>query len=167
MGDLVGKLGLDWRLLLAQAVNFGILLGVLTWAVYKPLLKVMEERRATIERGLNDAAAARQKLASFEAFQREQLQEFRKKADAMLAEATRLAEQTKKESAARAADQAAKIVQQAKLTITAEREQMFQELRGELADLVAAAAGKVVAARGVSAEQHRKLVDAAVTALKQ
>ncbi|MDO8559822.1 MAG: F0F1 ATP synthase subunit B [bacterium] len=167
MGDLVGKLGLDWRLLLAQVVNFGILLGVLTWAVYKPLLKVMGERRATIERGLNDAAAAQQKLASFEVFQREQLQEFRKKTDAMLTEATRLAEQMKKESAARAADQAVKIVQQAKLTIASEREQMLQELRGELADLVAAAAGKVVAGQDISPDQHRKLVAAAITALKQ
>lgn len=166
MDSLVGKFGLDWRLLLAQAVNFGILLSVLTWAVYKPLLKVMAERRAKIERGLTDATAAQQKLAAFESYQQEQLQAFRQRADAILVEAQRIAEQTKKEAATRAADQAAKIVQQATLAIAAEREQMVNQLRGELADLVVAAARKVVATQGASAAQHRQLVDAAIAALK-
>lgn len=165
MSELVGKLGLDWRLLLAQAVNFGILVGVLTWAVYKPLLKVMAERRATIERGLEDAEAARRKIEEFEVWKQEQLAVFRQRADAILAQAVQLAEQTKKETAQRASDHATKIVQQAKTAIAAEREQMMAELKNELAELVALAAGKVVR-RHLSPAQHRELVDAAVSALK-
>lgn len=165
MGELVGKLGLDWRLLLAQAVNFGILVGVLTWAVYRPLLKVMHERRAKIERGLADAEAARRKIQEFEVWKQEQLAAFRQRAEAILAEAVQLAEQAKKAAAERASDQAAKIVQQAKTAIAAEREQMVAELKNQLAELVALAAGKVVS-RHVSPAQHRELVDAAVSALK-
>lgn len=165
MGELVGKLGLDWRLLLAQVVNFGILVGVLTWAVYRPLLKVMGERRAKIERGLADAEAAQRKLQEFEAWKQEQLAAFRQRADAILTEATRLAEQAKKEAAQRASVQAEKILQQAKTAIAAEREHMVAELKNELAELVALAAGKVVS-RHLSPAQHRELVAAAVSALK-
>ncbi len=165
MGELVGKLGLDWRLLLAQVVNFGMLVGVLTWAVYRPLLGVMRQRREKIERGLADADAARRNIEEFEAWKQTQLVLLRKRADAMVAEADQLAEQAKKEAAQRAAEQASRIMQQATTAITAEREQMVAELTGELAELVAAAAGKVALGR-VSPEQHRKLVAAAVTALK-
>lgn len=166
MSELVAKLGLDWRLLLAQAVNFGILLGVLTWAVYKPLLKVMGERQEKIARGLADAAAARQKVEEFEAWKREQLGEFRRRADAMLAEAVQLAEQTRKETARRAAEQAAAILQQATAAIVVEREQMLAELSGQLAELVVEAAGKVAGAH-VTQEQHRRFLAAAIAALKQ
>lgn len=166
MGELITKLGLDWRLLLAQIVNFGILVGVLTWAVYKPLLKVMAERRGKIERGLADAAAAQKKLEEFDAFQRVKLAEFKKQADAILAEANRQAEMFQQDATRQATEQAAKIIQQAKVTIAAEKEQMLRELQSQLSELVVTAAGKVLAHQ-LSSEQHRRLVDAATAALKQ
>lgn len=165
MDELVAKLGLDWRLLLAQVVNFAILLAILSWAVYRPLLKVMNERRTRIAGGLATAAAASRQLQEFAAYQQQQLAEFRQQADAMLAEATQLAALTKKEAVRQATEQAATIVAQAKLTIAAERERMLQELRGQLADLVVVAAGKVVAGR-VTPQQHTAFVEAAVAALK-
>ncbi|MDD5109834.1 MAG: F0F1 ATP synthase subunit B [Patescibacteria group bacterium] len=164
MGELVTKLGLDWRLLLAQVVNFGILVAVLTWAVYKPLLKVMAERRGKIERGLSDAEKAAQQLKEFEGFKQEQLTAFKRQADAILAEASRLSDATKKEAAARATEQAAKIVQQAKVAIAAEKEQMLRDLQGELSDVVVAAAAKVIPGN-LSSEQHRRLVEQAAGAI--
>jgi len=164
MGELVTKLGIDWRLLIAQMVNFGILVAVLTWAVYKPLLKVMAERRGKIERGLNDAAAAQQKLHEFEGWKHEQIAEFKKQADAIIAEAVRLADVTKKEATTRAAEQATAIVQQAKVAIAAEKEQMMRELQRELSGLVVAAAAKVIPDQ-LTAEQHRRLVEQAAAAV--
>jgi|SRR3989344_552951 len=55
---LLGQLGINWKLLLSQAVNFFILLAVLTFFVYKPLLAVMKKRQAKIEEGLQKAAEA-------------------------------------------------------------------------------------------------------------
>lgn len=166
MGELIAKLGLDWRLLLAQVVNFGILVGVLTWAVYKPLLKVMAERRGKIERGLADAAAAQKKLEEFEVWKRDKLVEFQKQADAILVEANRQAEAFKQAAGRQATEQAAKIILQAKATIAAEKEQMLRELHTQLSELVVAAAGKVLTSQ-LTSEQHRRLVDAATAALKQ
>lgn len=52
MNELLSQLGIDWKLLLAQGVNFLILLVVLTKFVYRPLMKMVEERRKRIEFGI-------------------------------------------------------------------------------------------------------------------
>ena len=50
--ELLFQLGINWKLFLSQAVNFFILLGVLTFFVYKPLIKVIKERNQKISEGL-------------------------------------------------------------------------------------------------------------------
>lgn len=58
MNELLEQLGINWQLLLSQAVNFFILLAVLFFFVYKPLLKIIKERRKKIEQGLQKAEEA-------------------------------------------------------------------------------------------------------------
>lgn len=57
-GGFVGRFGLDPWLLLAQVINFLILLVILSRFVFWPLLKVLRERTANIAQGLADAEAA-------------------------------------------------------------------------------------------------------------
>ncbi len=64
MESLLDAFGIDWKLLLAQAVNFGILFVALTWLLYKPVMKTLDERRAKIAQGVLDAEAASEKLSS-------------------------------------------------------------------------------------------------------
>ena len=54
--DVFAKLGIDWKLLIAQAVNFGILFLVLRRFAYKPMLDFLENRSAQIDKGLKDDA---------------------------------------------------------------------------------------------------------------
>ena len=60
--EILEKLGVDWKLLLAQAVNFLVLLWVLKRFAYKPILKALEARTNKIEQGLKDAQASQAKL---------------------------------------------------------------------------------------------------------
>lgn len=62
--EILEKLGIDWKLLLAQAVNFLILLWVLRRYAYKPILKALEARTKKIEQGLKDAETSQSKLQS-------------------------------------------------------------------------------------------------------
>ena len=66
MQQLFDQLGIDWHLLLSQAVNFFLLLLVLRIFVYKPLLKLLHDRRARIEEGLAKAEEADRRLAEVE-----------------------------------------------------------------------------------------------------
>lgn len=56
--QLLFQLGIDWKLLLSQMVNFFILLAVLTFFVYKPLIKIIKQRTAKIKEGLDKAEEA-------------------------------------------------------------------------------------------------------------
>ena len=58
MQQLFGQLGIDWRLLISQAVNFFTLLILLSVFLYKPLLKLLQERRQKIEEGVAKAKMA-------------------------------------------------------------------------------------------------------------
>jgi F-type H+-transporting ATPase subunit b len=62
MQQLLSQLGIDWPLLLSQAVNFILLLIVLRIFVYKPLLKLLHDRREKIEGGLVKAEEAERRL---------------------------------------------------------------------------------------------------------
>lgn len=58
MVSLIDQLGINWKLLLSQAVNFAILLFVLQRFVYKPLLAVIKKRNERIQEGLDKADEA-------------------------------------------------------------------------------------------------------------
>lgn len=62
MNDLFAAFGVNWKLLLIQAVNFGLLLSVLSYFLYKPLLKIIDERRESVAEGVRKAQAADRQL---------------------------------------------------------------------------------------------------------
>lgn len=87
MGELLHKLGIDWKLLLAQAVNFFIILTVLRFTVYKPLLRMLSERRERIRKGLHEAELAGKRLGEVEVIAQSKLAETDKQSLALFAKA--------------------------------------------------------------------------------
>jgi F-type H+-transporting ATPase subunit b len=63
MQELVRQFGLDWKLLLAQVVNFLILLYVLKRFAYAPLIAMLNKRRIAIEEGVRASELAKKRLA--------------------------------------------------------------------------------------------------------
>lgn len=58
MDEIVKAFGIDIRLIIIQLVNFGILMAVLGYFLYKPIMKMLQEREDKITQGLKDAEAA-------------------------------------------------------------------------------------------------------------
>jgi len=58
MSDLFAAFGVNWKLLLVQAVNFGLLLSALTYFLYKPVLRMIDERREKVAEGVRTTQAA-------------------------------------------------------------------------------------------------------------
>jgi F-type H+-transporting ATPase subunit b len=58
MGELLHSLGIDGKLLFAQAANFLIILFLLHKFVFPKLLKFLDERKATIAKGIEDGQKA-------------------------------------------------------------------------------------------------------------
>ena len=124
MQELFQSLGINWKLLLSQGVNFLILLAVLTALLWRPLLKAMEERKKKIEFGVKLGEEAEKKLNEIDDLKKEKLieadlhsqrlireaekeagarsnkmvEDAKVKGDSLLREATEAAELSKKES---------------------------------------------------------------------
>ena len=81
MEQLLTVFGVNWKLLLAQGFNFALLLIVLTYFLYKPVLKIIDERREKIAQGVKTAEAAARKL-----------EEAKKESDSIIGSASREAE---------------------------------------------------------------------------
>ena len=64
MDQLFDAFGIDGKLLLAQLVNFGVLFVGLTYLLYKPVMKTLDERRIKVAQGVIDADQAAMKLAT-------------------------------------------------------------------------------------------------------
>lgn len=73
-GSLLEQLGIDWKLLLSQAVNFFILLIILRAFVYKPLLAAIKKRTERIQEGLDKATEADTRLKEVDQIAKKHLQ---------------------------------------------------------------------------------------------
>ncbi len=142
--EVLAKLGVDWKLLLAQVVNFLILLFVLRRFAYKPMLKFLDDRSKKIETGLRDAKRATEKLSEIEAKEREVLEEARKESVAMIARARESAEKTAEKIMIESREESERVLNETRKKIAVERESMRTDMKRELAGLVLLATEKVL-----------------------
>ena len=84
MQQLFDQLGINWELLLSQGVNFILLLIVLRIFVYKPLLKLLHDRRERIEGGLAKADEAERRLHEVDQIGKGKIKEAEQEAIAIL-----------------------------------------------------------------------------------
>lgn len=148
--DLFGVLGINWKLLILQAIAFLILVWLLKKFVYPPLIKSLDERQTTIEESLKAAKIAEEKADKAHADIEAQLHEARQQSQEILAMAraeavaqVEAAEAKAKSRAKRLTDQAYEQIQQ---DIAAARE----TLKKDTLELVALATEKVVTKKTTS-----------------
>ena len=144
--------------LVFQVINFLLLLYLLNRFLFKPLLARMDERSAKIEKGLEDAETAARDRELARAEREAAVAEARKEAAEMLARANKIAEDTRNEILTDARTEAEQVTQRAREEITAEKERAMAELRGQVADLALAAAGKLVKSE-MDTPTQRRLVE--------
>lgn len=144
MESLLDAFGIDWKLLIAQLVNFGVLFVALTYLLYKPVIKTLDERREKIAQGVRDAELAAEKAATADADAATVVKGAESEAEGIVSNARDLAgaEKTRimKEAEARAAQVAADA--DARATETAAK--ALRESEREIARLAVLAAEKVL-----------------------
>lgn len=150
MIELLHKLGIDWRLIIAQMVNFFILLGLLYKFVYKPLLKMLEERRERVEKSIDQAKQIEANMARATRERQEEIAKARAESGRIVEEAKLAATAYRNKLIVEAQAEAEKIVKQAQSILATEKSAMLAEAKTELADLVVATTEKVL--RGAMTE---------------
>ncbi|AKM78142.1 MAG: ATP synthase subunit b [Candidatus Wolfebacteria bacterium GW2011_GWE1_48_7] len=144
MEELIKTFHIDWKLIIAQLVNFAIVLFVLKRYAYGPVLKMMTERSDKIEKGIKDAEHAHKKLAEIADKEKEVLVEARKQASEIIIAAEAIALKNKEVIIAESKQQAEKMLSDAARKMEAEKNQMMQEIRTQIADLIVIATEKII-----------------------
>lgn len=142
--ELAAVFGLNWKLLLIQAVNFGIVLLLLRKFLYKPILRVIDERRLKIEKGLSDAKQAGAKLTAAEQESKAALAAASARSNEMLARAETAAKAREAEILKETAVKARRYEQEAARKAEFLKQQAVEESREEIARLAVLAAEKVL-----------------------
>lgn len=159
--ELLTKLGIDWRLLIAQLINFVILMGVLYKFLYKPVLKLLHERSVKIEVGLKNAEAVEVKLKDAAALYESKTREARAETAKMMEAAKKETDALRAELTSAAQKEADKIVEAGRIRLAVEKEKIMHEAEHELADLVAQATEHVLG-QAMTPEMDRHLIDEAI-----
>ncbi len=87
MGEFISQFGIDSKLLISQIVNFVILILVLRFAVYGPVLAMLKKRHDKIEEGLTKTAEANRRLGEISEMTKEKMKEVEQAALALLKKA--------------------------------------------------------------------------------
>ncbi|MFA5872007.1 MAG: F0F1 ATP synthase subunit B [Parcubacteria group bacterium] len=158
MSELLTKLGIDWKLLVAQIINFLVLLFVLYKFAYRPLLAMLEKRTKKIEQGLKDAELSHKQLEESEKRQAEVLHKARLEAKDIVEKAREQAEKGRSEIVAESKTQSDKLISDARAQIEQEKQKMFSEIKSEIGGLVVAATEKIIDEK-LSSEKDKNLIE--------
>ncbi len=149
----MAKLGLNLGFLLFQIFNFAVLCILLYAWAYKPILKMLENRKQKIAQGLEDARIASEARANAEQDAAKILAEAQSKANQVVRESTDRAEAAALEIRAAAEAEATKEREASLAEVEVERDRMLGDLRTQIAALAIAAAQKLV---GESLDEKRQ-----------
>lgn len=142
--EILKDFGVQPILLVAQIINFLIVMFLLKRFLYKPLVGILDERKKRIAESMAQAGEITARLANLEEEQSQMRSDAQRKADAIIAQAKSTGKSLADEIVAQARTQAEAIMERSKAQNAAEYEKMRSELRKEVAQVAVLAAQKAV-----------------------
>ena len=162
---MLEKLGIDWKLLLFQIVNFLLLFFILRKVLYKPILSFLESRRKKIEEGLAKSEKFEEEWQKMKDIQRESLAKTEKEAAMVMEKARFFAEKKEKELLVLAQQKSDKIVEEARRDILREKDKILTEVKKEAADFIVFATEKILK-RTINDKDEKEIIKETLGALK-
>lgn len=144
MEQLFGAFGIDAKLIIIQIINFVVLASALTYFLYKPVLKLLNDREEQIKQGIKDAEVAAVAKASALEEKQAILTQAQKEAQEMDARAKAFAKQKEEEIMTAAQAKASVVLKDAEAKSELLKEQAVKESEAEIAQLAILAAEKVL-----------------------
>jgi F-type H+-transporting ATPase subunit b len=140
------------------AANFVVFIALMWRFAFRPVSKMLADRRERIEQGLKDAEQARHDRESAEQERVEALAAARRESNDILARAQKVAQETRDADIAATREELERLRARASEEIEAEKQRALSDLRAEVADLALAAASKVVR-ETMTGDRERRLVE--------
>jgi F-type H+-transporting ATPase subunit b len=164
--EILNQLGIDPAVMLAQAINFFVLLGILSFLVYKPVLKLLDERKNRILKSEKQAELIENKLARTEEVTQKELKKVQEKSKEILAAARENAKQQETELVAVAQKKVEKIIAEGRAVIIKERDEAAAQIQKEVAKIVLLATEKLLS-REINAKDQENFIVKATTEVSE
>jgi F-type H+-transporting ATPase subunit b len=144
---LLGKLGFDLEVAIANLVNFLIIFILFKIFFFSKIQKTIDERRHTIEQGLARAVAAEQSSKDAEIEAQRVITEAKRNAETILDEAHVYAGKVHDQAVLEANAERLRLVEQGARQIEQDKKRMEQEVEEQMSSLVASLSEKVIASQ--------------------
>ena len=151
-------LGINLSGLLTHLISFVVLVGALTYLLYKPVIRVLDQRSERIRESLEASQRAQEEAAQSREEMQGQLVAARAEGQQMIAQAREVADRFREEELARAREEITAERRRAEANIQRERDAAIEELRREFAGLAVVAAERVIR-RSLDDSDHGVLIE--------
>ncbi len=155
------QLGINLPGLIAQLVNFGLLVLLLRAVAYRPILRILDERAERVRHSLAEADRVKEEAKRNQEILNLQRQEALRQSQEIVARASQAAERIHQEAQADARRQAEEFLERSRAEIDRERQQAVAEIRAQMADLALSAASRVVR-RTLNQPEHYRIIEEAL-----
>ena len=145
--------------IVVQIINFLLMVVILSFVAYKPIMKMMQERSAKIASDLDNAEKERTIAEELKRDYQRQLNDARKQAQQLLDKAVQQAEAAKDDVLSITKTENAKLLKQVQEEIVREREKMFLEVRSQIVSLSIDCAAKILGREVNKADNERMISD--------
>lgn len=151
-------LGLNLPGFLWHSANFLLLVFLLRLILWKPIMRILDEREVRVRESLERAEQVRQQTEQAEVERQAMLVEMRRDAEQLRQRSEEQAKRLAAEIQGNAQEEANRILARAQAEIDASRQQMLTEVRGQVADLVVLAVERVTR-QALTVNNQRQMID--------
>lgn len=152
------SLGFNLPLLVVFVINFIILFVLLRISLYKPVLKMLDERSKRTKEAMEWAELTKQEFEQAKVEVQKQIEKGHQEAQSIITHAIQVGERMREESRQEATKQAQAIIDRTRTELQAERDKIVEDLRREFVNISIMAAEKVIK-ETLDKEKHRKLIE--------
>lgn len=157
MDQYLGFFSVDVWTVIFTWVNMFILFTLVKKLLFKPVMKVLDQRDAEIRKIYDEANQANEKAVNLEKEYSEKMAQARDEAGEIIKQATLSAQRREQEIISDAQEKATIMTKRAEAEIAQERKKAYQEIKNEISDISVAIAGKMVQ-REITAKDHEVLI---------
>lgn len=157
MDSLISAFHIDWKLFIAQLINFAIVFSVLYFFAFKPLVKTMTDRSEKIDKSLKEADEIEKRLALTEREREEIITAAKKQASLIVEEASARGEDRKNELVAKAKEEIGQVINAEKEKLVRDKAETLKEIKNEVAELVVMTVEKLLNEK-MTGEKDKELI---------
>lgn len=144
MLEILGKIGFDWQVALANFINFMLVFWLLKRFAFGPIKKIIAERKEKVNQGLEDARRAATDRQMAEQLREQTVMDAKKEANTIVAEANDKGKEFVEDAKTEAEKERADILAKAQVDAENLHGKMKEDFAGEAADLIISTTEKLL-----------------------